>query len=196
MSGTALYSFWRSSQVYLHIADFCHGELLTVRNAYEIEKARVLLDRLISAYAWGVRGTEAHLSSGAHRERVRGPSTAEQTPGEEFRPERPQGRRRGPDLDKIKARTALFNQLRRELATVQEDMLSFHSLEQLKKRHPQFRLWSVLSEAEQKELLAVEFRPLPYAKTLVLKQYGVTSKETLKKDRLKLRQAHIDPHSL
>ena len=66
----ALYDFWRSWQVYLHVAELCRhrlftgnraGEqvgssdrLTTFSNEYELNKARVLLDRLISSHAWTV----------------------------------------------------------------------------------------------------------------------------------------------
>ena len=84
----------------------------------------------------------------------------------------------------------------RELASVREDVLTFDTLERLKARHPDFRLWSILSEPEQEGLFTEEFRPRSYAKKLVLRRYGVTSEETLKKDRRKLREAGVSPDSL
>ena len=87
------------------------------------------------------------------------------------------------------ARIEMWNQLAKELTTIQQANRGYTDLPGLKRKYPRFKLWSILSEAEQGELLSIEFRPRTYAGNLVLRQYGLTSLETLKKDRLRLRKA-------
>ena len=67
------------------------------------------------------------------------------------------------------------------------------TVEKLKTKYPGFRLWEMLSEQEQRELLDEKFNPRAYARSLTLGQYGLTSLSTLKKDRKKLRYAQVRP---
>ena len=62
------------------------------------------------------------------------------------------------------------------------------TLDELKKTYPEFELWQILSAQEQEELLTVEFREKTYARRLVMREFGFTSLDTLKKDRKKLRR--------
>jgi hypothetical protein len=96
---------------------------------------------------------------------------------------------RGPDLETSRERIALYNQLSRELAAVHREVKKYTSVERLKTKYPSYRLWEMLSEPEQRELLGGEFKPRAYAQSLTLRQYGLTSPSTLKKDRKKLREA-------
>ncbi len=98
-------------------------------------------------------------------------------------------RLRKPDLETSRTRLALQQQLRQELATVQHAVKKYTTVQKLKTQYPAFRLWKILPESEQHELLEGNFKPRAYADTLVLRQYGLTSRETLKKDRQKLRDA-------
>jgi hypothetical protein len=93
---------------------------------------------------------------------------------------------RTPDLETSKARLALQKQLRQELAAIHGAVKRYTTVEKLKERYPAFQLWTILSESEQRELLD-GFTPKAYADLLVLRQDGLTSRETLKKDRRKLR---------
>jgi hypothetical protein len=54
LSAAALYDFWRSWQVHLHVAQFCRRSLFKDWNEYELEQARNLADRQLSAYAWSI----------------------------------------------------------------------------------------------------------------------------------------------
>jgi hypothetical protein len=100
---------------------------------------------------------------------------------------------RGPDLETSGERIALLNQLSRELAAVHREVKKYTTAEKLKAKYPGFRLWELLSEPEQRELLDGQFKPRAYARSLTLRQYGLTSSSTLKKDRKKLREAQERP---
>jgi hypothetical protein len=98
--------------------------------------------------------------------------------------------RRTPDLQSSRNRLDLVNALARELATIKQDLKRFCTAEDLKQKHPQFILWEHIDKAELKELAdGVAFAPKAYAENLTLRKFGITSRETLKKDRKKLRQA-------
>jgi hypothetical protein len=99
------------------------------------------------------------------------------------------GSGRGPDLETSGERIALCNQLSTELAAVHREVKKCTTVEKLKTKYPSYRLWEMLSEPEQRELLDGEFTPRAYARSLTLRQYGLTSPSTLKKDRKKLREA-------
>jgi hypothetical protein len=103
------------------------------------------------------------------------------------------GSGRGPDLETSGEWIALYNQLSTELAAVHSEVKRFTTVEKLKMKYPGFRLWEMLSEPQQGELLGGEFRPRAYARSLTLHQYGLTSPATLKKDRKKLRRAQERP---
>jgi hypothetical protein len=103
------------------------------------------------------------------------------------------GNGRGPDLETSAQRIALCDQLSTELATIHLEVKKFTTVEKVKTKYPTYRLWEMLSEKEQRELLDVEFKPRAYARSLTLRQYGLISLSTLKKDRKKLREAQKRP---
>jgi hypothetical protein len=99
-------------------------------------------------------------------------------------------RKRGPDLKKIRARVAFEDKLRTELASVKEHVnKGCPTVTELSGDFPKFELWELLSKREQEELLDGEFIPRAYARTLTLRKFGLESRDTLKKDRQKLKRA-------
>jgi hypothetical protein len=77
-----------------------------------------------------------------------------------------------------------------ELATIKHDLNGFCTAESLKKKHPEFVLWGCITDIEIKELVdGTAFTPKAWAENLTLRKFGLTSRETIKKDRKKLRQA-------
>ena len=104
-------------------------------------------------------------------------------------PAEPRKRERGPNVKLSRQRLELLAQIERELATLFAEIKHYTTVDRLKTRYPDFRVWTILSEREQKELTTTEFKPKAYARTLVLRNYGLTSPEALKKDRAKLRLA-------
>ena len=103
------------------------------------------------------------------------------------RPATPQ-RLRKSGLALSEERQALLEQFTEELTTIYQQRFR-RSLVEMKRRYPKFELWNTLSEVEQKELFDQEFVPNHLAKQLVMRRYGITSEETLKKDRRKLKTA-------
>ncbi len=101
--------------------------------------------------------------------------------------EKPQKRQRGPDLDKSRERLELCDKLTGELATILQKREKFVSADALKEKYSEFELWKELPRAEWNELLTTEFKPKRFATSLVLRHYGLTSEDTLKKDRQKLK---------
>jgi hypothetical protein len=98
--------------------------------------------------------------------------------------------RRKPDIQSSRERLELLNILARELAILKGDLKGYNTVEGLKQKHPTFVLWAHIEAAELKELVDGEaFAPKAYAGNLVLRKFGLTSPETLKKDRQKLRKA-------
>jgi hypothetical protein len=76
------------------------------------------------------------------------------------------------------------------LATIKQELVVYCTAEGLKQKHPEFILWKHIDEAELRELAdGIAFTPKAYAETLTLRKFGITSRETLKKDRKKLRKA-------
>lgn len=98
-------------------------------------------------------------------------------------------RGRTPDIETSRERIALFDQLSAELATIHREVKKFTTVEKLKTKYPGFKVWEMLSQAEQRDLLGGGFRPRSYAGHITLRKYGLTSLSTLKKDRNKLRNA-------
>lgn len=96
---------------------------------------------------------------------------------------------RGPKLEISRQRVELEDKLCTELATVHFELRQPTSLVELRKKFPDFQIWRRLSGPEQESLLNEAFKPKAYAKRLVLQEFGLTSEETLKKDRKKLRAA-------
>ena len=98
--------------------------------------------------------------------------------------------RRTPDLQSSRARVDLVSTLASELATIKHDLNGFCTAESLKKKHPEFVLWGYITDIEIKELVdGTAFTPKAWAENLTLRKFGLTSRETIKKDRKKLRQA-------
>jgi hypothetical protein len=96
---------------------------------------------------------------------------------------------RGPKLEISRQRVELEDKLCTELATVHFELRQPTSLPELRKKFPDFQIWRRLSAPEQESLLNEAFKPKAYAKRLVLQEFGLTSEETLKKDRKKLKAA-------
>jgi hypothetical protein len=97
---------------------------------------------------------------------------------------------RVPDLQTSNDRLCFLDKLTRELATIKLDLKRYHTADELKRKHPEFVLWEQVSDAELKELVAgISFTPRAYAENLTLRKFGITSRETLKKDRRKIRNA-------
>lgn len=98
--------------------------------------------------------------------------------------------RRTPDLDSSRHRLALVATLARELAIVKQEVRRFCTVDSLKRKHPKFTLWTLIEDSQVKALVdGEEFTPKAYAENLTLAKFGLTSRETLKKDRRKLRRA-------
>ena len=104
-------------------------------------------------------------------------------------PEEGRRRERGPDIETSRKRIELEGRLTAELATIAQWAKKFTTARELRQRYPDFTLWNQLSDQEQKELLTISFKPKAYARTLVMRKSGITSPDTLKKDRQKLRRA-------
>jgi hypothetical protein len=79
--------------------------------------------------------------------------------------------------------------LARELATIKKRTERFCDVPTLKREFPDFELWRHLSSTEIDELCGGDFKPGAYADSIALRVFGVMSRETLKKDRSKLRRA-------
>ena len=98
--------------------------------------------------------------------------------------------RRTPDLDSSRERLALVSTLARELAIVKQEVKSYCTVDGVKRKHPKFTLWTLIEDSQIKALVdGEEFTPKAYAENLTLAKFGLTSRETLKKDRKKLRKA-------
>jgi hypothetical protein len=98
--------------------------------------------------------------------------------------------RRTPDLKSSRERLALVDILQRELAIIKKEVNGYCTVEGLKRKYPTFTVWSHLEDWQLKALVdGEEFAPKAYAENLTLMKFGLTSRETLKKDRRKLRKA-------
>ena len=101
--------------------------------------------------------------------------------------------RRTPDLKSIRERLELADSLARELAIVKQEIRTYCTVEALKRKYPKFTLWTFIEDSQIKELVEGKaFTPKAYAENLMLTRYGLTSRETLKKYRQKIRQADKD----
>ena len=95
-----------------------------------------------------------------------------------------------PNLQISRERLDFVATLARELAVVKQETKTYCTVDALKQKYPRFTLWTVIEDSQIKELVDGEaFTPKAYAENLTLTKYGLTSRETLKKDRLKLRKA-------
>ena len=98
--------------------------------------------------------------------------------------------RRTPDLRSSRERVELANTLARELAIIKQEIAGYCTAEELKRKHPNFALWNHIEDSQVQALVdGEEFTPKAYAENLTLTKFGLTSRETLKKDRRKLRKA-------
>jgi hypothetical protein len=83
----------------------------------------------------------------------------------------------------------LLRTLSSELATIKMDLKGFCEAAELKSKHAGFALWKHITEDELSELISgTPFAPRAFAENLVLRHYSLTSRESLKKDRQKLRK--------
>jgi hypothetical protein len=98
--------------------------------------------------------------------------------------------RRTVDLKSIRERVELADALARELAIIKQETRAYCTAEGLKRKYPKFILWTVIEDSQIKELAEGQtFSPRAYAENLMLAKYGLTSRETTKKYRRRLRQA-------
>lgn len=98
--------------------------------------------------------------------------------------------RRMPDLETSRRRIAFFDSIATELATVKQSLIGYCTTQSLKRKHPRFEIWKLLSDSEIKEIAeGAPFTPKSYAEHLTLRKFGITSRNTLKKDRQKLKRA-------
>jgi hypothetical protein len=96
---------------------------------------------------------------------------------------------RGPKIELHRERLALWERLAGELATLWQATRKFATLDALKRKYPDFQIWTLLTADEQRELLEGKFNPKAYAGNLVLRKYGLKSLETLRRSRGIVREA-------
>jgi hypothetical protein len=95
-----------------------------------------------------------------------------------------------PALRKSRERAKLCETLIEELRTIYRRCQTYCTVEQLKHDYPNFVLWSHITDYELRRLLGGdEFRLRDFAKHLTLRAYNLTSLDTLKDDRRKIRKA-------
>jgi hypothetical protein len=93
--------------------------------------------------------------------------------------------KRGPDMETHKKRVDFEDGLRSELAAIHEHLgASTTTLDELRVRFQNFKLWALLPSIEQQELVEKEFKPRAYARALTARQFGV-SPDAIKKSRHK-----------
>jgi hypothetical protein len=101
-----------------------------------------------------------------------------------------------PALRRSRERAKLCETLVDELRTIYCRGQRYCTVEQLKRDYPNFVLWSHIADHELRRLLSGdEFRPRDLAKRLTLRAYNLTSLDTLKDDRRKIRKAERDRSS-
>lgn len=116
-------------------------------------------------------------------------SSGSVTAGKEVPPDTSRKRARGPNLELHRERVALWDALASELTCIWQETKRYATVQGLKVKYPHFKIWDLLSDAEQKELLEREFTPRAYAGSLVLRKYGLKSRETLRASRKCVRNA-------
>jgi hypothetical protein len=105
----------------------------------------------------------------------------------------PGRRHRKANLETSRERVGLAEVLARELATIKSDLATFCTPASLRSKYPSFVLWDKLQPDELKDIAnGVPYAPKAYGERIALRQFGNTSRETLKKDRAKLRKAARD----
>lgn len=101
--------------------------------------------------------------------------------------------KRTPDLKRSRERIALYDRLAQELATIGQELTGCCSVEGLKGKFPRFTLWTLIEDCQIQEIVNGDpFKPKAYAASLTLAKFGLTSRDTLKKDRQKLKRARTN----
>jgi len=99
--------------------------------------------------------------------------------------------RRKPDLKTSRDRLAFLELAAAELATLKQDLKKHCTAKGLKARHPKFTIWKHIPKQELQELIdGTPFWPKTFAESLALRKFGITSRETLKKDRRKINRSN------
>lgn len=101
---------------------------------------------------------------------------------------------RGPHLEMHRERVELWDKLAEELTQIWQATRKYATVQGLKVRYPDFEIWNLLPDPDQKELLDGEFNPRAYAGSLVLRKQALTSLETLRKSRKLVRKADRPRH--
>jgi hypothetical protein len=96
---------------------------------------------------------------------------------------------RGPHLAVHRERVELWDKLAEELAHIWRATRKYATVQGLKEKYPDFEIWKLLPDPEQRELLDGNFKPKAYAGSLVLQKHALTSLETLRKSRKLVRNA-------
>ena len=87
-------------------------------------------------------------------------------------------------------RARLCETLIEQLRIIYKRCQRYCTVEQLKHDYPDFVLWSHITDHELRRLLSGdEFQPRRFAKELALRAHNLTSVETFKRDRRKIRKA-------
>src|SRR5215469_17490864 len=98
-----------------------------------------------------------------------------------------------PTLRRSRERAKLCETLIDELKTIYRRSKRYCTVDQLKHEYPDFVLWSHIKDHELRRLLGGdEFRHRDFAKHLTLRAYNLTSLDTLKDDRRRIRKAERD----
>ena len=98
-----------------------------------------------------------------------------------------------PALRKSRERAKLCETLIDELRIIYRRCQTYCTVEQLKHDYPNFVLWSHITDHEVRRLLSGdEFQPRNFAKRIALRACNLTSLDTFKDDRRKIRKAGRD----
>lgn len=98
-------------------------------------------------------------------------------------------RKRTADLETKQEREQLLVELSRDLTRIHQGLNDAETLDQLKARYPDLRVWQMLHPADKPQLARGEFTPRAFARRLVMAHYALTNEDALRKGRRKLRQA-------
>jgi hypothetical protein len=97
--------------------------------------------------------------------------------------------KRKPDLETSQKRVKLSEQLARELAIIKPRVRSYRTIDKLRTEFPDFELWKYVFRDEHEDLLAGKFLPKAFAESITMRVFGIGSRQTLKKDRKKIKKA-------
>jgi hypothetical protein len=94
--------------------------------------------------------------------------------------------KRGPDKKMHSDRVEFEDGLRRELKAINQwiEKESVSTVNELRERFAEFKLWTILTANEQEDLLKEPFKPRTYARTLTARNFGI-GEEAIKKSRQK-----------